>query len=360
LYVAERLAAALNDFHRLGQILSMQTISFTHLGDHERSLASSQRVLTLAKAHGDINLEVLTNLTLGGTYRLMGNYSQAIGINRKVIDALEGERRYEHFNRLVLPSISARYYLAGSLAECGIFIEGEIVGKEAVAIAETAGHAITRVGACYALGHLYLRQGVIQKAVSLFEQGVEFSQGSPFFFSFSITLLGAAYALAGRINDALVLLEQTGEQGVEQATAAGQGDPGLALVNLSHIALSAGHWADAQNRAERCLIYSQSHSEKGNEAWSSWLLGEIAIQREAFNLAQAATHYQQALILANELGMRPLHAHCRRGLGKLYSQTGQAEQARTELTTAIEMYRDMEMTFWLPETEAALAEVEGR
>ena len=39
-----------------------------------------------------------------------------------------------------------------------------------------------------------------------------------------------------------------------------------------------------------------------------------------------------------------------------YSQTGQMEQARTELSIAIEMYRDMEMTFWVPETEAALAE----
>ena len=35
-------------------------------------------------------------------------------------------------------------------------------------------------------------------------------------------------------------------------------------------------------------------------------------------------------------------------------------KARTELSTAIEMYRDMEMTFWLPETEAALAAVESR
>jgi hypothetical protein len=56
--------------------------------------------------------------------------------------------------------------------------------------------------------------------------------------------------------------------------------------------------------------------------------------------------------------LRPLQAHCHRGLGKLYSQAGQAEQARAELSTAIEMYRDMEMTFWLPETEATLAEVE--
>ena len=44
----------------------------------------------------------------------------------------------------------------------------------------------------------------------------------------------------------------------------------------------------------------------------------------------------------------------------MYSQTGQSAQARAELSTAIDMYRDMEMTFWLPETEAALAEVEGR
>ena len=57
--------------------------------------------------------------------------------------------------------------------------------------------------------------------------------------------------------------------------------------------------------------------------------------------------------------MRPLQAHCHRGLGMLYAMTGQREQARTALSTAIEMYRAMEMTFWLPETEAALAQVEG-
>ncbi|MFQ5872925.1 MAG: tetratricopeptide repeat protein [Dehalococcoidia bacterium] len=76
--------------------------------------------------------------------------------------------------------------------------------------------------------------------------------------------------------------------------------------------------------------------------------------------AEAETHYQQALALADELGMRPLQAHCHRGLGTLFGQTGQSEQARAELSTAIEMYRDMEMTFWLPQAEAALADVEKR
>ena len=58
--------------------------------------------------------------------------------------------------------------------------------------------------------------------------------------------------------------------------------------------------------------------------------------------------------------MRPLQAHCHRGLGTLYAATGQREQARTALSTAIALYRDMAMTFWLPQTEAALAQVEGQ
>jgi hypothetical protein len=67
--------------------------------------------------------------------------------------------------------------------------------------------------------------------------------------------------------------------------------------------------------------------------------------------------YRQAL--ADELGMRPLQAHCHLGLGWLYGQTGRGEQARVALTTAIDLYRAMDMPFWLPQAQAALAQVEG-
>ena len=75
---------------------------------------------------------------------------------------------------------------------------------------------------------------------------------------------------------------------------------------------------------------------------------------------QAEVYYQQALALAEELGMRPLVAHCHLGLGRLYGQTGHNEPARTALTTAIDLYRAMDMTLWLPQAEAALAQVEGQ
>jgi hypothetical protein len=57
--------------------------------------------------------------------------------------------------------------------------------------------------------------------------------------------------------------------------------------------------------------------------------------------------------------MRPLQAHCHLGLGRLYLKTDQPAPARTELTTAIALYRAMDMTFWLPQAEAALAQTGG-
>jgi len=62
--------------------------------------------------------------------------------------------------------------------------------------------------------------------------------------------------------------------------------------------------------------------------------------------------------LAQELGMRPLQAHCHRGLGMLYSQTDRAALAHAALSRAIELYRAMDMTFWLPAAEASLVQVE--
>jgi hypothetical protein len=54
---------------------------------------------------------------------------------------------------------------------------------------------------------------------------------------------------------------------------------------------------------------------------------------------------------------RPLAANCHRGLGTLYAKAGQREQTHTALTVAIDLYRAMELPFWLPQAEAALAQV---
>ena len=86
----------------------------------------------------------------------------------------------------------------------------------------------------------------------------------------------------------------------------------------------------------------------------------MAVRREPPECDQAETAYSEALVLAEALGMRPLQAHCHLGLGTLYASTGQRQEAGAELAAAIDLNRSVDMTFWLPEAEAALAQVEGR
>ena len=138
------------------------------------------------------------------------------------------------------------------------------------------------------------------------------------------------------------------------------GGRALRVSYASEASLLAGRMEEALQLAERALNLSRDHQERGHEAWALRLLGEIAAHQDPPEIEPAKNHYRQALALAEELGMRPLQAHCHRGLGMLYAATGQQEQARTALSTAIEMYQSMDMTFWLPQAEAALAQVEGR
>jgi hypothetical protein len=108
------------------------------------------------------------------------------------------------------------------------------------------------------------------------------------------------------------------------------------------------------------LARTGKRQKRGYPAYALRLLGEIVAQREPPENEPAETFYRQVLPLADELGMRPLLAHCHLGLGTRYATLGHDDMARTALAAAIELFRVMDMTVWLPQAEAALAKVEGQ
>jgi tetratricopeptide (TPR) repeat protein len=138
------------------------------------------------------------------------------------------------------------------------------------------------------------------------------------------------------------------------APTAAMGGQSLRVGCMSEAYLLASRMEEAVQLAGRALALARDHKEWEYQAWALRLLGEIAMQRDPPEVAPAEGYYRQALVLAEELGMRPLMAHCHLGLGTLYAKMGRPEQARPELSTAIELYRAMDMTFWLPQAEAAL------
>ena len=165
------------------------------------------------------------------------------------------------------------------------------------------------------------------------------------------------YAWSGRIGEGISWLQQA----LTAYESAGIGlFHSLSVVQLGEAYLLADQVEDARACADRAVRLARERGERGHEAWALRLLGDIASHHDRPDVATAEAHYGAAMALASELGMRPLAAHCHRGLGTLYAKIGRLEQARAELSTAIDLYRAMEMTFWLPQAEAALARVEGR
>ena len=73
------------------------------------------------------------------------------------------------------------------------------------------------------------------------------------------------------------------------------------------------------------------------------LLGDVTARHDTPQHTEA--HYRDALALAEELGMRPLVAHCHLGLGKLYRRAGEREQAQRHWSVAATMYLEMDRRF---------------
>jgi tetratricopeptide (TPR) repeat protein len=239
----------------------------------------------------------------------------------------------------------------------GTFAEGRVLGDEGLQIAEAVKHPVSLLTALWGSGLLALRQGHLSRALPLLERAVSLCQGADLrsYFPRMAAPLGAAYTLGGRGADAVALLTHA----LEQATGTKLfGDELLCRLSLGEAQLVAGHLEEAHALAEGVLMLTRNHQERGNQAYALRLLGDIATHRAPPDVHQAVAHYHQALALAEELGMRPLVAHCHCSLGALYLKTSRREQANAELTMAIEMYRTMDMTFWLPQAEAALAQVE--
>jgi tetratricopeptide (TPR) repeat protein len=168
--------------------------------------------------------------------------------------------------------------------------------------------------------------------------------------------LGAAAVLQGHLAEGQALLEEANRVDIRMGAL----DHANEVARLSEVCRLVGREKKAWEHARQALNLARQRKERGNEALALHQLGVVQAHPDPPNAEQAEAYYQQALALAEELGMRPLQAHCHHGLGRLYHQTGRAEPARVVLSVAIGLYRAMDMTLWLPQAEAALAQAEGQ
>jgi tetratricopeptide (TPR) repeat protein len=324
-------------------------------GDYDGALATGQQALALASALGDRALQVQTCHHLGQVYAAIGDFGRAAELLRRSVEAADrGSGRPSTDVRL-----QSQAWLALTLSNLGAFVEGRRHGEEALRLATRESRGGTPIIAHGCLGELYLAIGDLAPAIQVLEQGLALcrASGNRLWGRRIVADLGSAAVLQGRLAEGRALLEEAISESLRTGALQHQA---LFVTWLSEVCRLAGRRDEAWQCARQALDLARQHKERANEAHALHQLGAVQAHADPPVVAQAEAHYQQALALANELGMRPLMAHCHLGLGTLYAKIGRAEQAYTELSIAIDLYRAMDMTFWLPEAEAALAQVEGR
>jgi class 3 adenylate cyclase/tetratricopeptide (TPR) repeat protein len=323
------------------------------MGDHEHAIRAAHRELgAIPHMASDwkLSLGLATNLRLGQAHHSLGQYPRAIEFLRKNVDFQAGDLLHDRCNMSGLPSVFSRAWLALCLAERGEFAEGVALGEEALRIAGVGDPGFSLVVGRAGLGNVCVALGDIDRAIAVLEPGLACVADEPSsrIWPFVASALGAAYTHAGRLAEALPLLEES----VERAAAVKlKANHSLRLARLAEAHARAGRAESAFPVAAQALDLAQEHRERGHEAHVHRLLAFIEVGRDEPILDRAEDGYRKALALAEQLGMRPLQAHCHLGLGHLHHRRGDATAAAAALGVARELFRAMGMTFWLQERE---------
>jgi class 3 adenylate cyclase/tetratricopeptide (TPR) repeat protein len=331
-------------------------------GDHAAAATVGECAVGMLRAQGADAVDLAgASFQLALTYNALGRYRAAAQLLGESGTALKALPLAQQLRSLVeaarRPNVLGQE--AFNLATLGEFEKAEARGTEAVALAETADFVtrpLARIVGLNGLGVAHLIRGEVARAAPLLERGrtVALEHDVTLALGITCSALGYARALQGRHAEALALMEEA----IVQAGASGR-----VLHSSRHRwLLAAAHLLgdrpdDARKAVEEALELARRHGERGNEAEALRLLGECTVAGARPDLTTARQSFEQALALAEELGMRPLVAHCHLGLGKLYQRTGKSDQAQEHFITAITMYREMDIRFWLEQAEAAMREM---
>jgi class 3 adenylate cyclase/tetratricopeptide (TPR) repeat protein len=346
---AERLATELGDEPRLARVYTY-LVNYHYLkGETRQAIEYGERCLAAGRVTGDQALQGLARQYMGQSYHAQGDYARAESTLRENI---EGSARAQATTSYV----ASCGWLAFSLADRGAFDAANTYLAEAQRAAATTRHAYSEVIAWTLTGLVWIRRGRLARAVIPLERGLEACRRKHLtvWQPIPLSLLGLAFVRMGHVNEGLRLLEEgvalSRELGIRAYLSAW-------LVNLAEGLLAAGRDQEALETAREALDLARECGERGHEAEALQILGDIAALGAVPDARAARQHYEAALRLAEELGLRPLVGSCQLSLGTLDARTGDAASASGHRTLAQKIFAGLDMRLWQEQAEREVTEL---
>jgi len=360
---AEPLAKALDDPRCEALVHCSVSVSSSHMGRSAEAIEHGERALAIAESLQEPTLCIAARHSLGISHMFLGAYRTAIGffqrdvgldpeqITARLLEPWGAEVFREAFARVSYSHSLAN--TAYSFAELGEFDQAMLHAERAVKFAQTLDILYLRTIADAVLGYVYLRKGELPKALYLAQRWLQTYAAADLLVPQLVMAarLGEVFNVSGHIDDAVVLLDRAWRF-AESKSVFAFGPQVLALLGDAYA--RAGRIDEAVTTAQRALDLARQLRQRGDEARTLHVLGNIHSHVAPASANQARDSYQQALILAHELGMRPLEAQCHFALGELAKKAGKQRDAQEQFSTAASMFRGMGMKSWPEKAEAAL------
>jgi class 3 adenylate cyclase/tetratricopeptide (TPR) repeat protein len=341
---AKRLAEASSDSRREARVAGAMTNYLLTRGEYAAAVEEGDRALTLAHRSDDTASLVPSRFYLAQASFMVGDFRRAADLLDANLRIPASELPRNFFGD---PPGNSAAWLGATFAEMGDFERGLGIVSSGASVFAASGHALARTNTLWALGLLHARRGAFDRAIRELEKGTEICRTEEVHLWYPIltATLGWALARAGRFDEGLALLREGG-----WATS-----HAWHRLWLSEALLCSGKADEARQLAEQLVPECRSKQIRGVEAQALWLTAEAAARLA--DIRGASEYYISALALAETLEVRPLVARCHAGLVIACRRAGERQQAEDHFTTAVSMYREMGMTYWLEKAEAEMRDL---
>lgn len=362
----ERLLESLSEANRLATSIGDDpTATFadvvkTHVlyqsGHVQEVLAIGERAVGTARSISDRRIVIAATANLGMGYCFSGDFKRAVQIASEFEHELKTTYRHENLGTTGTSSVNWLSNLSGMNTNLGRFEKAESYCTEAKAISEETGKPFDSAMFGQWYSHLLISKGEPERAVEVLDASEDTLReyDIDFLRTWMDSWLGAACALAGDFDRAESVLLSA----VSLAEKNGLHLSGIwSLTRLASLYLDKGDIASGSDYAVRAL----DHAKKAGAGWfevpALQCMARAAARTDSTGIVQAQNFWTQSIEMAEAIDARPDLAHSRRGLGEMFATTDRPEDAKRELTAAVDLYKDLGMTFWLPKTEELLASV---
>ena len=340
---AKALAETLADVSRQARAAAHLCHCYWLNGNWADAVATGAEALALSKRIGEVGIQVWSRFYQALAHYSQGELASAVLLLQANSALLQAELSTERFGGFSLPAVVGADWLAWCLAEQGNFSPALQHASAGLALARQAGQPFDRVHGLLGVGGVHVLQGDATQAIPLLQDAVDICDARELV---SVrprvaSSLALAWALAGRCDDAISLARQAVRHSLDMRH-------GVLSTLCQHrnaeVLLLCGRYGDGLLQARTALELCRRTRERGLEAATMRLLGDAQAAHGAPDDALASL--QAARRLANQLGMRPLEAHCRLGIARLARARGVAADEHDARIAAAASFDELGMAFW--------------